>query len=216
MQDNSSSDDRVHDILETGPLQVNCQIIGSRSSGEAVLIDPGGDEERVLKHLAGRRLKPVAIVNTHGHFDHIGAVAAIKEATGCPFLLHADDAAIVQAAPEHAATWGLPFGEPPVIDRTIEDGETLSFNGLSLEVIHTPGHTPGGVCLLWDGCHVAVGDTLFAGSIGRTDLPGGNHNQLISSIRDRLLPLPDDTRCHPGHGPSTSVGKERRANPYLR
>ncbi|MBF0584376.1 MAG: MBL fold metallo-hydrolase [Magnetococcales bacterium] len=205
----------IHEIIETGALQVNCQLLGTREQGEAILIDPGGDAERLLKLLARLQLRLTHIINTHGHFDHIGAVAALQERTGALFWIHEADRFLVESAADHAGSWGLPFGAIPRIDRTIQDQEKLTVAGLQLEVIGTPGHTPGGVCLRWEE-GIAVGDTLFAGSVGRTDLPGGNTGQLMASIRDRLLPLGDALVCHPGHGPSTTIGRERRTNPYIR
>ncbi|MBF0425079.1 MAG: MBL fold metallo-hydrolase [Magnetococcales bacterium] len=204
----------IHEIVETGPLLVNCQLLGSPADGTAILIDPGGDAQKLLARLKGLKLKLTHIVNTHAHFDHIGAVAELQKATGCAFWVHPEEQDLVAQAPAHAAFWGMPFGPVPRIDRTFHDGERLEFPGLTLEVIHTPGHTPGGVCLRWSG-GMAVGDTLFAGSIGRTDFPGGNHNQLIRSIHERILTLADDVACFPGHGPVTNVGRERRHNPFL-
>lgn len=204
----------IHKIVETGHLQVNCQILGSRESGEALLIDPGGDADKLLQHLTRLKLRLTHVINTHGHFDHIGGVAALQDATGCQFWLHEADHSTVRQASAHAASWGLPFGPIPRIDRALNDKEVLEVAGLRLEVIHTPGHTPGGVCLLWE-TGIAVGDTLFAGSVGRTDLPGGNSKQLVTSIKKRLFPLEDNLACHPGHGPSTTVGQERHSNPFL-
>jgi hydroxyacylglutathione hydrolase len=203
-----------HEIMATGPLEVNCQLLGGEGSGEAVLIDPGGDAERILKKLKKLGLTLTHIINTHGHFDHIGAVAALKEATGCQFWLHEDDAPLVDNAANHASAWGLPFGPVPSIDRFIKEGEKLAVAGLTLAVIHTPGHTPGGVCLRWNN-QIAVGDTLFAGSVGRTDLPGGDMDQLLDSIMNKLIPQGDNLQCHPGHGPSTNLGHEKRSNPFL-
>ncbi|MBF0623793.1 MAG: MBL fold metallo-hydrolase [Magnetococcales bacterium] len=204
----------IHEIMETGPLMVNCQILGDKKSGQAVLIDPGGDAPKILARLKRLGLKPTHIVNTHAHFDHLGGVAELQQATGCEFWIHEAERSLVEQAPVHARFWGMPFGPVPHIDRTIHDGETLSFSGFALEVILTPGHSPGGVCLRWND-DMAVGDTVFAGSIGRTDLPGGNYDQLIHSIKSRLLPLPDGLKCHPGHGPSTTIGRERVTNPFF-
>lgn len=204
----------IHEIIETGPLQVNCQIVGDERHGEGVLIDPGGEAGPLMHRMNRLGLRLMAIINTHGHFDHIGAVAELQQVSGAPFWLHEADAPLVAGAREHAGKWGLPFGEIPRIDQTMEDGQVIPFGGFEIAVIHTPGHTPGGVCLDWkEG--VAVGDTLFAGSIGRTDLPGGDHGQLIASIREKLLTLDDETVCHPGHGPSTTIGQERVSNPYI-
>ncbi|MEO5363890.1 MAG: MBL fold metallo-hydrolase [Magnetococcus sp. DMHC-8] len=204
----------IHETIETGTLQVNCQLLGDRETGEALLIDPGGDADQVWQRLARLNLRLTHIINTHGHFDHIGAVAELQQRSGALFWIHEGDWPLVASAAAHAASWGLPFGAVPRPDRTLHDREILTVAGLSLEVIHTPGHTRGGVCLRWEE-GVAVGDTLFAGSVGRTDLPGGNTGQLLASIRNRLLVLDDRLTCHPGHGPATTIGRERRNNPYL-
>ncbi|MEG3638292.1 MBL fold metallo-hydrolase [Magnetococcus sp. PR-3] len=204
----------IHEILETGPLQVNCHILAASEGEDALLIDPGGDAGEILRHLTRLGLKVAHIVNTHGHFDHIGAVHELKRASGCEFWLHPEDQFLVDNAPSHAARWGLPFGPAPEVDHNLEHGQSLELCGLKLEIIHTPGHTPGGCCIRW-GDEVAVGDTLFAGGIGRTDLPGGDHGKLIKSIETRLMNLEDGVVCHPGHGPSTTVGQERMGNPFL-
>jgi len=197
-----------------GPFQENTFFLRLSDRPETVIIDPGAEGEKLAALLDGHELRPVAILNTHGHLDHIGAVSFLQSRYRIPFHLHAEDEAIAQGAPEHARFFGVEVPDVPEVDQTLSDGATLRLGGLEIEIAHTPGHTPGGVSFLVDG-HVFAGDTLFQGSIGRTDLPGGDHAALIRSIQERLLPLPDKTIVHPGHGPDTTIGEERRANPFL-
>jgi hydroxyacylglutathione hydrolase len=200
--------------LAVGPLQVNCFILSCSRTKEAAVIDPGGDGERILQALQGAGLVLKTIINTHGHFDHIGANAILVEATGAELLIHKGDQPLLSRAASHAASFGLRAVPSPEPTRTLSGGETLSVGDLSLKVIHIPGHSPGGICLICED-HLFSGDALFAGSIGRTDLPGGDHDLLISGIREKLLGLPDSTVVHPGHGPDTTIGREKRMNPFF-
>jgi len=200
--------------LPTGPLEVNCYIIGCETTGKAAVIDPGGNVDRILALLKAKNLATEVIINTHGHFDHIGGNRKLQLETGAPLMIHGADRPLLQRSGEHAALFGLTTDSSPEPTRELEDGEQIPVGELTLTVIHTPGHSPGGICLYVENILV-VGDTLFAGSIGRTDLAGGDHNQLIRSIRERLLVLPDATRVYPGHGPQTTIGQEKLYNPFL-
>jgi len=192
----------------------NCYILGCKETHEAVVIDPGDDADLILLKLAELKLKVKYIINTHGHFDHVGANRKMKEATGAELLIHALDAPMLGSLSQAAASFGLKSENSPAPDKTIDDGDIISFGKISLKVIHTPGHSPGGISLFTNG-YLFVGDTLFQGSIGRTDLPGGNFNTLKSSIHNKLFPLGDNIRVFTGHGPETSIGKEKRYNPFV-
>lgn len=200
--------------LAVGPIMANCFIVGCPETREAAVIDPGDEADRILFELAESRLKVVQIVNTHGHFDHVGANRRLKSATAAPLSIHALDAPMLQSLARSAAAWGLRAEDSPAPDRLVEEGDLISFGNLALKVIHTPGHTPGGISLLVDG-HLFVGDTLFAGSVGRTDFPGGDFDTLRASIQKKLFTLPDDVRVHTGHGPDTFIGEEKRHNPFV-
>ena len=205
-------------LLETlvvGPLAVNCYILGDESTREGIVIDPGGDPRKIIDTIKAAQLRVVAIVNTHAHFDHVGALNEVRDFTRAPFMLHADEAPILAGAQMSAAMFGMSIAQPKPADRLLRDGDAVSAGSVTLRVLHTPGHTPGGICLLEDK-RVFVGDTLFQGSIGRTDFPGGDYGTLMGSIRDKLLPLPDETRVYAGHGTATTLGEEKRFNPFLR
>jgi len=189
----------------------NCFIIGSDQTLEAAVIDPGDDTDRILLSVAEAKLKVKFIVNTHGHFDHMGGNRRMKDATGADILIHPGDAALLQEAASSAESIGMRSENSPPADRLVEDGDTISFGDITLTVLHTPGHSSGGISLHTDGV-VFVGDALFAGSIGRT-FTGGDYDLLLSSIRNKLFSLGDDVRTFTGHGPETTIGRERRFNP---
>ncbi len=197
-----------------GPLQVNCFILADEKTKEAVVIDPGDDAEDILKIIKDKSFKVKYIVNTHGHFDHIGANKAIKDVTGAELLIHEADAPVLASAAQHSQAFGMrPVTSPPA-DRYVKHGEVITAGEVSLKILHTPGHSPGGICLLEEGM-VFTGDALFAGSIGRTDLPGGDLMTLLGSIKTNLMNLPDNTKVFSGHGPASTIGDERRENPFL-
>ena len=204
---------KVHSFL-IGPLETNAYLLVDGSGRLAIVIDPGLESEGIYDVILQERLQLAAIVNTHGHFDHVCGNAFFKAKTGVPILLHKDDVELMRQAAQQALSFGFRVPNLPAPDRLLTDGEEVVVGGSHLRVLHTPGHTPGGICLYGDGI-VFVGDTLFAGSIGRTDLPGGSYDLLLDSIRNKLLPLPDETVVYPGHGPATTIGEERLRNPFL-
>jgi glyoxylase-like metal-dependent hydrolase (beta-lactamase superfamily II) len=208
---------RIEVISQTvGIFAENSYFLVEPSSLEAVAIDPGDEADRLLDVVRGRALTVRFILNTHGHIDHVGAVAEVKAATGAPFHIHEADLPFLEALPGQAAMFGLASPPVPGVDGHLKDGQvfTLGQDGISIQVIETPGHSPGSVSFRV-GEVVFSGDALFQGSIGRTDLPGGDHETLLRSIHERLLVLPDATRVYPGHGPPTTIGRERRTNPFL-
>jgi glyoxylase-like metal-dependent hydrolase (beta-lactamase superfamily II) len=201
--------------IVVGVFAENCWIIGSRRTGEAIAIDPGDQAEEILALAKDMGLNIKVIANSHAHIDHILGVRGVQEATGARFLLHAGDLAIAKgAAGSAAAMLGRPVEPPPEPDALLEDGDEVEVAGVKLKVLHTPGHTPGSLSFYTEGM-LFSGDTLFRGSIGRTDLPGGDYGQEMSSIVDKLLVLPDETIVLPGHMQETQIGIERQANPFV-
>jgi hydroxyacylglutathione hydrolase len=208
-------------IVETfavGPLGCNCTVLGDEVSKKAVVIDPGGDEDEILARLHRHGLSVAAIVHTHTHIDHVGATRPVQVATGAPARIHEGDLFLYQMLPVQSRMLGIETPASAELDRFLADGEVLQAGPLSLEVIHTPGHTPGSVCfhVAHDGRHLLfAGDTLFAGSIGRTDLWGGDYETILKSIKGRLLALPGETLVITGHDRSTTIDREAHTNPFL-
>jgi glyoxylase-like metal-dependent hydrolase (beta-lactamase superfamily II) len=206
-------------ILETfpvGPLRCNCTILGDEVTHEAVVVDPGDNIPEILSRLHKHGLALRQIVITHAHIDHVGGAVLLKKATGAPVFLNQHDLGLLGAMEIQAGWLGIPTPEVASPDASADDGLTVGLATLRAEVIHTPGHTPGSICLLFPQQHLLLaGDTLFAGSIGRTDLPGGDGPQILRSLRDRLMVLPETTRVLPGHGPETTIGEEKQSNPFL-
>ena len=206
----------ICEVLRVGPLQCNCSILGDEQSREAIVVDPGADVLRILEVLARHSLTVKQIVVTHGHIDHIAGAAQLKALTGAPVLYNQLDLPLVGIMEAQAGWLGVPTPDVPDPDGDLPDGATVAIQGLRAEVLHTPGHTEGSVCLHFAEQHLLLaGDTLFAGSVGRTDLPGGDTATLLRSIAGRLLPLPEMTVVLPGHGVATSIGEERERNPFL-
>jgi len=206
----------IHEVLVVGPLQCNCSILGDETSREALVVDPGDDISRIVATLARHQLTLKQIVVTHAHIDHIAGAQQLKRLTGAPILYNQLDLPLVKMMDLQAGWLGIATPEVAPPDANLADNQTVSIAGLSATVLHTPGHTQGSSCLYLPNQKLLIaGDTLFAGSVGRTDLPGGNTKQLIQSVNDRLLTLPDETKVLPGHGPATSIGEERENNPFL-
>lgn len=203
--------------MPLGPLQANCFIVGCEKTRKAAVVDPGGDDDRLLAALDKENLELGVVVNTHGHFDHVGGNKAIIAATGAELMIHKQDAPMLEHLVQSAAAWGMRAEASPTPDRLLEDGDLIDFGDLQFKVIHTPGHSPGGICLHVDKEKALfVGDTLFVSSIGRTDLPGGDYDTLIRSIQTRLFVLPDETAVYNGHMEPTTIGQEKRFNPFCK
>lgn len=205
----------IFDHQVVGPLACNCFVIGDPVTKRAIVIDPGGDVQKIAQSLRDRDLTVTSIVATHAHFDHLVAADALRELTGAPFYMHDADKPLLDWYEESGRMFlGLELGPPPAVDTSASEGDVLAAGDVRLRVIHTPGHSPGSISLVATDA-IFSGDTLFAGSIGRSDLPGGDAETLLGVIRSRLLTLDDSVAVHPGHGPSTTIGEERRSNPFV-
>jgi hydroxyacylglutathione hydrolase len=206
----------IRETFPVGPLACNCTILGDEEAHEAIVIDPGDDISRIHKRLSELGLQLKQILITHGHIDHVGGALKLKKLTGAPIFLNQGDLPQLKIMAAQAAWLGVETPETAPPDESLAEGLVVGLARYPATVMHTPGHTQGSVCLHFTPLKLLIaGDTLFAGSIGRTDLPGGNFEQIIDSIRTRLLALPDETHVLPGHGPATTVGEERKANPFL-
>jgi hydroxyacylglutathione hydrolase len=206
----------IHKILPVGPLQCNCSIIGDETTHEAMVIDPGDDIEDVLAVIRQNKLDVKQIVITHAHIDHVGGAMKLRALTGAPILLNQNDYALLKMINVQASWLGMASPGEVAIEASIADGESLQAGSLAANVMHTPGHTEGSVCLYFPAEKLLIaGDTLFARSIGRTDLPGGSYEKIMRSLHDRVMTLPDDTVVIPGHGRRTTIGEEREENPFL-
>jgi hydroxyacylglutathione hydrolase len=225
----------IHEVIPVGMLQCNCSILGDPATGEAIVVDPGDEIERILEIIRRHGLKVRSIVSTHTHIDHVGGLAGLHRATGAPVLIHQADLELYKNLDAQAEWLGVPMPAMMRIQDFVKEGDTLRWGGYEARVLHTPGHTQGSISLVVDAASVPpgkcppgaasdsptaarllAGDTLFQGSIGRTDLPGGSFAQILSSIREKLLALPDELVVYPGHGDTTTIGSEREFNPFLR
>jgi hydroxyacylglutathione hydrolase len=225
----------IHEVIPVGMLQCNCSILGDPATREAIVLDPGDDVERILEILGRHKLKVLAIVSTHTHIDHVGGLAELHRVTGAPVLIHESDLELYKILDVQAQWLGIPTPAKVNIRDFVKEGDTLRWGGYEARVLHTPGHTPGSISLVVGArsvpppterqnvvadsqaaARLLAGDTLFQGSIGRTDLPGGSFSQILSSIKEKLLVLPDDLVVYPGHGDTTTIGAEREFNPFLR
>ena len=207
----------IHEILPVGPLQCNCSIIGDETTREAIVIDPGDEIAGVLAAVAKHNLQVKQIVITHAHIDHVGGAMKLRAATGAPILINENDYALLKMLDVQAAWLGMQDPGKVEIAQSLSESDKVQAGSLIANVMHTPGHTEGSICLYFPvEQKLIAGDTLFAGSIGRTDLPGGSFDKIIRSLRGKLLALPDETIVVPGHGPLTTIGEERESNPFLK
>jgi hydroxyacylglutathione hydrolase len=206
----------IHEILAVGPLQCNCSIVGDEQTREAMVIDPGDDIDDVLALIQKHHLQVKQIVITHAHIDHVGGAMKLRAATGAPILLNQNDYALLKLLDVQAAWIGMATPGKVEIDQSVGPSNVVKAGSLAAQVLHTPGHTEGSICLYFPAeKKLIAGDTLFAGSIGRTDLPGGSFEKILDSLHEHVLALPDETVVVPGHGPLTTIGEERASNPFL-
>ena len=206
----------IHEIFPVGPLQCNCSVVADDATREAIVIDPGDEIDNVLAIVTRHKLQVKHIVITHAHIDHVGGAMKLRAATGAPILLNQNDYALLKMLDAQAAWIGMPSPGKVEIDQSLGQSDAVEAGSLTATVLHTPGHTEGSICLYFAAeKKLIAGDTLFAGSIGRTDLPGGSYSKIIDSLHGKLLALPDDTIVVPGHGPLTTIGEERETNPFL-
>ncbi len=206
----------IFQTVVVGQLGVNCFILGCEETKEGIIVDPGADADKILAAVEKLGLKIRYVINTHGHFDHIGANREVLQKTGAKLLIHSEDVYFLSRAQDVAAAYGLVTENSPKPDDLLREGMLVSFGNHQLQILHTPGHTPGGCCLYLESeGKVITGDTLFAEGVGRTDFPGSSHEALIEGIHGKLLVLPETTQAFPGHGPSTTIGHEKQHNPYL-
>ena len=206
----------ILEMLTVGPFQENCYVLGDEASGVGAVVDPGDEAARIAMAVEQTGLEIGSIIVTHAHIDHVGAVAALVDEYSCPVLMHAEAEPMLEQVPTQAMMMGLRFGKVPTVDDHIGEGEMVEVGDLRLRPLYTPGHAPGHLAFyIEEEGLVLSGDALFAGSVGRVDLPGGSMEVLMRSIEERLMTLPDETRVYPGHGPQTQIGNERVSNPFL-
>jgi hydroxyacylglutathione hydrolase len=206
----------IHEIIPVGPLQCNCSVIGDETTLHGIVIDPGDNIEEVLALIGKHHLTVQQIVITHAHIDHVGGAMKLRKITGAPVLLNQNDYALLRMLDVQAAWIGMPSPGSVEIDQSLGHADKVKAGSLEANVLHTPGHTEGSICLYFaPEKKLIAGDTLFAGSIGRTDLPGGSYDKILNSLHEHLLALPDETIVVPGHGPLTTIGNEREMNPFL-